>query len=148
MSAILGGCVLQWIFNIGAFLLVDPIREPPLMHVCRLYTTSAGCLGDELPPAWKARSIALSVPERGLVAGAWPCSWHDASEHYTSLLCVDDKCRASSRLYELQFAIVTEYACLYFWMVAIMAVVLTIEKIELWDNFKGNIDDEAAELAA
>lgn len=110
MGAILLSCVLMWAFNVAAFLLVDATSEPPVMHICRLYTTSSSCNGDELPPAWKARSVIEDVPQRGLKAGEWPCTWHEESELYTSYLCTDDNCKVNGRLYELQYAVVTEYA--------------------------------------
>ena len=33
-------------------------------------------------------------------------------------------------------------------MVAIMGVILTVEKVELHDNFKGNLNDDEEDLGA
>ena len=135
----------MWVYFGASFVSINPINEPPLVHLCRNYKTSADCSGDTIPASWKAASIVRDVPERGLITGEWPCVWHDDAA-YTDQACTDDGCRADNRLYENQFAIISEYNLLYLWMIVVAGVIMISEKLEIWEHIKPG--DEWMELDA
>ena len=116
---------------------------PPLVHVCRLYTTRAACDGEELPTPWYKESIAESVEERGLMQGVWPCKWHDDADFTSYSPCWDDNCRVANRLYVSQFSIVAEFNALYFWATTLIGVIMLAEKVDLWDHVNGYANFEA-----